>query len=237
MQSVDLPVLCFCGEREGITTLYIFRPDYRVPYELVICKPCFDREDVFVDTTPLEVLRGRGKPQFTRELKEMIMKCNGCDLHGLDSLQSVQMKWKNKGLRLFFCNTCVQKLDLFDDATPTEVLLDDAKPTTPLSDEVYQFLCLIHGSVVTGMDYSIFKRQSCVICLRDNFKIVIETSVQGKRTLLLLCNSCAKKPNIFADYTPEQVFKIAPQAALFLTPLFSHYMIRKNKAVVWDDFK
>lgn len=127
MQQIKSPGLCFCGERPGITTLSIFSSGSIKPYIMAICKMCLDRTDVFVDTTPLNVLAGRGNAIFTKEY----MKCNSCGLQGLDSLQSIQMKWRGKRLRLFFCDNCFQKSDLFEDLTTSPVLLDNVQLTTP----------------------------------------------------------------------------------------------------------
>lgn len=231
------PGLCFCGERTGVTTLSIFSPGFRKPIKLVICEPCLDRTDVFVDSTPLDVLIGRGKAIFRKEFKELYMKCNSCGLQGLDNLQSVQIKWRAKRLRLFFCNNCIQKSDLFEDLSASPVILDNVQLTPPYSETYSQFLSFIHGEPVERMDYSIFVEQPCTICLKDGFKYAMETVAHGKQTLLLFCKNCAKKPNIFVDYTPRQVFDTYPKAVLFLTPLFLRYMIWPAKDVVWDDFR
>ncbi len=164
------------------------------------------------------------------------MKCNGCDTQGLDNLQSIQMKWRGKKLRLFFCNNCIQKSNLFEDLTTSPVLLDNLQITPPYSEAYSQFLRFIHRHPVDRMDYSVFKKQPCTICLKDGFKYAMQTSIYGEQKLLLFCPPCTKKPNIFVDYTPKQVFETIPKAVLFLTPLFSRYMIRSEKDVVWDDF-
>lgn len=234
------PSLCFCGQRVGITTLSIFSPGSLKPVKLVICELCLHRPDVFVGTTPLIVLAGRGNAIFTKEFKELYMKCNSCGLQGLDSLQSVQMKWRGKKLRLFFCINCIRKSDLFEDLTASPVILDNVQLTPPYSETYSQFLGFIHGKPIERMDYmdySVFEKQSCTICLRDGFKYAMETQVHGKQALLLFCPACTKKPNIFVDYTPRQVFDTYPKAVLFLTPLFSRYMIRPTKNAAWDDFR
>ncbi len=87
--------------------------------------------------------------------------------------------------------------------------------------------------------YPTFKKKSGKQSIRypQRFKFAMETVIYGKRTLLLFCNPCTKKSNIFVDYTPAQVFSTYPKAVLFLTPLFSRYTIRATVAVPWGDFR
>ncbi len=165
------------------------------------------------------------------------MICNVCNKEGLNNLKSLEMSWGSKQMRLYFCDDCIGRADLFRRATPSELIAGDVKPPPQLKDLFHQYLTLTHSRGVSGISYDVFVEQKCTICHVDGFNIAVETSIEGVQVLLRFCGKCAKKPNIFLDHTPLQVFREKPEAALYMTPNFGRYMAHNPTSIPWFEFK
>ncbi len=163
------------------------------------------------------------------------MICNVCSKEGLDNLKSLEMDWGSKQKRLYFCDDCIGRADLFQGATPSELIAGDVKPPPQLKSLFHQYMTLTHR--VSGINYDVFVTQKCTICSQEGFNIALETSIEGTQVLLRFCGKCAKKPNIFLDHTPLQVFHEKPAAALYVTPNFVRYMAHNPESILWNKFK
>lgn len=165
------------------------------------------------------------------------MICNVCSKKGLDNLKSLEIAWGSKQMRLYFCDDCIGSADLFQGATPSELIAGDVNPPPQLKSLFHQYMTFTHSRGVSGISYDVFVTQKCTICSQEGFNIALETSIEGTQVLLRFCGKCAKKPNIFLDHTPLQVFHEKPAAVLYVTPKFVRYMAHNLTSIPWLKFK
>lgn len=169
------------------------------------------------------------------------MICNVCSTDGLDDLKGLEITWRFRQrqmrMRLNFCNNCIGRADLFKGATPSELIAGDVNPPLRVKSLFHQYLTLTHRWGTSGISYDVFVAQKCTICHQESFNITVETKIEGVQVLLRFCGKCAKKPNIFLDHTPLQVFHKKPAAALFATPKFVRYMAHNPRSILWSKFK
>ena len=165
------------------------------------------------------------------------MICNVCSTDKPDDLKSLEITWRGREMRLNFCGNCIGRADLFQGATPSELIAGDVKPPPRIKSLFHQYLMLTHSREVSGISYDVFVKQKCTICQKDGFNIAIETKIEGIQVLLRFCGKCAEKPNIFLDHTPLKVFHEKPSAALFATPKFVRYMAHNPRSILWSKFK
>lgn len=166
------------------------------------------------------------------------MICNVCNTtDGPDNLKSLEIMWRRRKMQLYFCDNCIGRADLFQGATPSELIAGDVKPPPHLETLFHQYLTLTHSRGVSDISYDVFVTQKCTICQKDGFNIAIETKIEGVQVLLRFCGKCAEKPNIFLDHTPFKVFHEKPSVALFATPKLVRYMAHNPTSIPWNEFK
>lgn len=165
------------------------------------------------------------------------MICNVCSRDGLDNLKSLEVTWRRRKMGLNFCDDCIGRADLFQGATPSELIAGDVKSSPNLESLFHQYLTLTHSRGVSGINYDVFVTQKCTICHQEGFNITLETKIEGTTVLLRFCGKCAEKSNIFLDHIPLEVFHEKPSAVLFVTPKFVRYMAHNPTSILWSEFK